>query len=137
MKKTAAIILLFMCILSLSGCLLFPSDAVAYSTDEDGNRYLILPISKAEVRVMSHHEPHLTAIDPTLLQAAEETLTAEAARYDEPKEPWFSLTFDTDGHLCLSLEVIVQVPLETKTEEDTGEVETRHEHKILSERITP
>ena len=85
MRKYFAVFLIFVFVLSLAGCNSHqPNTQDTPSTssvtesildhliEEDGEQYLILPISKKRVRVTSSHMQYLDEIDLNLLRTAEE-----------------------------------------------------------------
>ena len=96
MRKYFAVFLIFVFVLSLAGCNSHqPNTQDTPSTssvtesildhliEEDGEQYLILPISKKRVRVTSSHMQYLDEIDLNLLRTAEEKIRENIAQYTD------------------------------------------------------
>ena len=139
MKKMAAFVLAAVCFLSFSGCK--PQQAnnrSEYFVEEDGEQYLLLPISKTKVLVYDGHRQYIEKIDMDLLKTAEEALSAQIPQ--DESEPFFYLQME-EGDMYLCVEIIVDIdPPETVTMEDGTVISSGcgidHEHVFYSERIS-
>ena len=145
-KRGVLLLLLVSLALSLVGCTepkpgglgtstapVQTDDPEEYLIEEDGEQFLILPISKVKVRVRKEYAQYLNEIDYDLLRTAEETISAKVAQYSN--HSGFYLQVD-DGHLCLYTEVIVSIdPPESSEEGDSG-CGIDHEHQFFCERIS-
>ena len=103
----------------------------------EGNQYLVMPISREEVRVWEEHTQHLSKIDLDLLKAAEEKLAVYLA--EDSNNSGFYLQLK-DGVLHLCVEVIVDIiPPQTVTMEDGYVLGSGcgidHDHVFYMERI--
>lgn len=145
MKKYFAVFLIFVFVLSLAGCNSHqPNTQDTPSTssvtesildhliEEDGEQYLILPISKKRVRVTSSHMQYLDEIDLNLLRTAEEKIRENIAQYTD-NEGYFYLG-DGNGYLSLCTEVIIDITPPSGTND--GGCGIDHEHKFFKERIS-
>ena len=137
LKRWLALGLTLVCLLLATGCAFFGISR--YLTEEDGEQYLVLPISKTKVYVWDHYNEYLDQIDVRLLKAAEKSLYEQAASY--AASPAFSLQTDDEGYFCLCVELIVDIdPSEVQTLPDGTAIEDGcdidHKHVFLSERIT-
>ncbi len=125
MKKLLSVILASVCLLSLVGC--SQNDISKYLKKKDGEQYLILPISKEEIRVWDEEEAkYLKRIDVGMLKAAERKITAEASPYEDSPRFYIDVW---KGYLCLCVEVIVDLDEPAANGMD-------HEHIFFRERIT-
>ena len=126
MRKIISIILAVIFLLTLVGCNTVMDE---YLTKKNGETYLVLPDSKAEVHFPNGYEKYLEKIDMELLKAAEKKIRDEALEYTD--EVVFILQ-DEEGELYLYTEIIVELDPSETTDEECGD----HEHKIFKERIT-
>ena len=101
--------------------------------EEDGQQYLILPVSRQKVRVEKEHIPLLDNIDIDLLEAAEEKITEKITQYTKEREHFYLQ--EEDGHLLLCVEVIVSIE-NPSSSSDGFFIDIDHEHKFITERIT-
>ena len=131
MNKLVALALVLVCLLCLVGC----NKSLEYTTDEKGRAYLVLPISKEQVRVRSEYEAYLNDIDYGMLKKAEEKITAQVSQYGSGSD--FYLQLDND-YLCLYKEIIVNVdpPASEDGEYILGGCGVDHKHLFFGERIT-
>ena len=152
MRKYFAVILTLIVMFSLAGCSAPQSDSQEtfstisenkdiseYLIEEDGEQYLILPISQSKIVVRDEYKQHLDNIDIELLKTAEETICNKMSAYT--KSSGFSLQFDDSGYLCLHTECIVDIEPPNVITEDDGEIisggcNIDHKHIFLYERIT-
>ncbi len=114
--------------------------AVVIETDEDGDQYLVLPVSGKRVLIWDQQKSYVKDIDGYLLKAAEEKISEEVARYSDT--PGFDLQI-YEGHLCLYVEVIVKldppapdIPVDGTADYVLDGCGIDHEHRFFSERIT-
>ena len=110
-----------------------------YLVQEEGNQYLVLPISREKVRILEEHTQYLNKIDLGLLKTAEEKLAVPLA--ENPNNSGFYLQVK-DGTLYLCVEVIVDIiPAQTVTMEDGYVLDSGcgidHDHVFYMERIVP
>ena len=139
MKKLAAFVLAVACILSLTGCKAQQANnQTEYLVEEDGEQYLLLPISGTKVQVHDDCKQYIEIIDVDLLKAAEEKISAQIPR--EVRDPWFYLQMD-EGDMYLCVEIIVDInPPETVTMEDgtviSSGCDIDHKHVFYSEPIS-
>ena len=106
--------------------------------EEEGEQYLLLPISKTKVLVYDGHRQYIEKIDMDLLKTAEEALSAQIPQ--DESEPFFYLQME-EGDMYLCVEIIVDIdPPETVTMEDGTVISSGcgidHEHVFYSERIS-
>ena len=136
MKKYFAVILIFVFVLLLAGCNSHQQNTQEsisdYLIEENGEQYLILPISKKRVRVTSSHMQYLDEIDLNLLRTAEEKIRENIAQYTD-NEGYFYLG-DGNGYLSLCAEVIIDITPPSGTND--GGCGIDHEHKFFKERIS-
>ena len=114
-------------------------DISEYLIEEDGNQYLILPLSKSKIYVSDSHKRYLHNIDFELLVAAEETIYEATSAYEE--EPYIYLGRDSADHLCLCAELIINIEPPTVVTDENGEIFSTgcnidHKHVYFCERIT-
>ena len=146
MKKLAVFVLAMACFLSLTGCKAQQAkdqpeqakDQPEYFVEEDGEQYLLLPISGTKVLIYDGHKQYIEKIDMDLLKTAEETLSAQIPQ--DESEPFFYLQME-EGDMYLCVETIVYIdPPETVTMEDGTVISSGcgidHEHIFYSERIS-
>ena len=126
MKKLFVALLALICLFSFVGC--GQNDISKYLKKKDGEQYLILPISKEEIRVWDEEEAkYLKHIDVGLLKKAEKKIAAEVSKYkDETPHYYIDIR---DGYLCLAVELIVDLDEPAANGMD-------HEHVFFRERIT-
>ncbi len=126
MKKLFVALLAMICLFSFVGC--SQNDISKYLKKKDGEQYLILPISKEEIRVWDEEEAkYLKRIDVGLLKKAEKKIAAEVSQYND-ETPHYYIDI-RDGYLCLAVELIVKFD----TPDENG---MDHEHVFFRERIT-
>ncbi len=101
--------------------------------EEDGKRYLVLPVSGDKVRLSNHELAYIDDIDPALLKAAEEKITGQISQYGDNSGLYLGVV---DGHLCLCSEVIVKINPPRPSEYGNSGCGIDHDHKFFSERIT-
>ncbi len=113
---------------------------VVIETDEDGDQYLVLPVSGERVLIWDNQKPYVKDIDGYLLRAAEEKITEEVSGYSN--NGGFDLQV-YKGYLCLYVEVIVKLdpPAPDISVDGTADYVLNgcgidHEHRFFSERIT-
>ena len=113
---------------------------VQIETEEDGDQYLVLPVSGQRVMIWDNQKPYVKDIDGNLLKAAEEKITEEVSGYSD--NGGFDLQV-YEGYLCLYVEVIVKLdpPAPDISVDGTEEYEMQgcgidHEHRFFRERIT-
>lgn len=154
MKKWITLMLVLACWLALTGCGERPTDlsgtssepnlvseknpVAQYLTEENGDSYLVLPISKLKVRVWGEYKAYLDRVDVDLLKTAEEKISDQAVQYAE--EPSYYLLIE-EGDLRLSAEVIVDIDPPLIKEVGDGDCVDQgcgidHEHVFFSEPIT-
>ena len=132
MKKIIALVIILFSLLSV-GC----NNIHEYLTEDDGEQYLILPISNSRVHIEEEHSQYVRYIDVDLLRTAEEKISDRISQYPDHYD--FYVSTDDGGHLCLCVEVIVKLdPPEVSTD---SEFEQRgcgidHKHEFIRERIT-
>ena len=145
MKKYFAVFLIFVFVLSLAGCNSHqpntqdtPSTSSAtesisdYLIEEDGEQYLILPISKEKVRVTRDHMQYLDEIDLDLLRTAEEKIRENIAQYTDTEGNFY--LGDGKGYLSLCAEVLIDTP--PYYFPDGSSCGLNYERKLFEERIT-
>lgn len=119
-------------------CVVGCNKSPEYTTDEKGRQYLVLPISKKQVKVSDEHRAYLDDIDFNMLKEAEEKIADQVSQYKKHSD--FYLQVD-NGCLSLCTEVIVYIdPPEGMLSED-GEIalvgcDIDHKHLFFGERIT-
>lgn len=146
MRKYFAVFLIFIFVFSLAGCNSYqlkvqdtPSTSSVtksisdYLIEEDGEQYLILPISNVKVRIWDEQIQYLDDIDIELLRTAEVKISGEISQYQN--HSYFYLKF-YEGYLCLCVEVIVDIDPPVASENSEGGCGIDHEHKFFVERIT-
>ena len=101
--------------------------------DENGERYLVLPVSGDKVRLSNHELAYIDDIDPALLKAAEEKITGQISQYGNNSGLYVGVT---DGYLSLCAEVIVKISPPRPSEYGDSGCGIDHDHKFFSERIT-
>lgn len=113
---------------------------VEIETDEDGDQYLVLPVSGQRVLIWDNQKPYVKDIDGNLLKAAEEKITEEVSGYSD--NGGFDLQV-YKGYLCLYVEVIVKldppapdIPVDGTADYVLNGCGIDHEHRFFSERIT-
>lgn len=105
-------------------------DVIAeFQTEDDGEAYLILPLSKTKIPVKSELSGYLDKVDMELLTAAEEKLSDLIQQYEQHSGFYLQVV---EGRLYLCAEAIVKLD-PTASAGDTG---FNHEHKFFSEPIT-
>ena len=141
MKKIIAILLLCVFAFTLFSCdvdlkiLEDQEDEVEeeniseYIVEEDGNTYLILPISKQKIRIDKSEFKYLNSISFNLLKKAEKKITNEASEYGQKTGFYLS---QEENNLYLCMEVIVELPSKIID----GYTVHDHEHKFFKEKIT-
>lgn len=145
MRKYFTVFLIFVFVLSLAGCNSHQPNAQDtpstssvtesisdYLIEEDGERYLILPISKEKVRVTGSHMQYLDEIDLDLLRTAEEKIRENIAQYTGT-EGYFRLE-EGKGYLSLCLDVYIDAP--PYYFPDGSSCGLNQERKVFEERIT-
>lgn len=139
MKKLVAFVLAMACILSLAGCKAQQANSQSeYFVEEDGEQYLLLPISGTKVLIYDGHKQYIDIIDMDLLKTAEEALSVQIPQ--DESEPFFYLQME-EGDMYLCVEIIVDIdPPETVTMEDGTVISSGcgidHKHVFYSERIS-
>ena len=139
MKKFVAFVLAMACILSLTGCKAQQANGQSeYFVEEDGEQYLLLPISGTKVLIYDGHKQYIEKIDMDLVKTAEEKLSAQIPQ--DESEPFFYLQMK-EGDMYLCVEIIVDIdPPETVTMEDGTVISSGcgidHKHVFYSERIS-
>lgn len=139
MKKLAALVLAMACFLSLTGCKAQQANNQSkYFVEEDGEQYLLLPISGTKVLVYDGHKQYIEKIDIDLLKTAEEKISAKIPQ--DESEPFFYLQME-EGDMYLCVEIIIDIdPPETVTMEDgtviSSGCDIDHKHVFYSERIS-
>ena len=154
MKRLVIFMLVLTCWFTLTGCGEHPADLsgtpseptpaseknpiAQYLTEEDGDLYLVLPISKRKVCVSDEYKAYLDQVDVDLLKTAEEKISNQAAQYVD--EPSFYLLIE-EGLLRLSAEVIVDIDPPLIKDVGDGDCVDQgcgidHEHVFFSEWIT-
>ena len=104
-----------------------------YLTEENGEQYLILPISKAKLRVKSQHLSHLNKIDADLLKKAEEMISGYISSYSQNSGIYLGVC---DGKLCLCAEAIVKIDPPNTSEYGSSGCGIDHDHRFFYEQIT-
>ena len=84
------------------------SEVVESIIQEEGQLYVVLPISKAKISVGDAFVPYLYGLDEALLKAAEEKIGEETSQYTDT--PSFYLDTDDEGYLMLCAEVVYEIP---------------------------
>ncbi|MBE6671308.1 MAG: hypothetical protein E7593_03800 [Ruminococcaceae bacterium] len=137
MKKLFISFLAFLIVLSLASCnvnLFSPNNISHYLTEENGNQYLILPISKDKVLISDTEAQYLNDINVAMLKSAEEKISEEASKYPDDWDFYISIY---EGQLCLCTEIIVDIePPENPKDGLIGGCGIDHEHIFIRERIT-
>ena len=122
MKKLLAFVLAFVCLMSLAACnqnqpapANYEQETSSeppkeeqisdYIIEEDGRKYLVLPVSGYKMRWDWGYKPYLDQIDLDALKTAEENLISKTEKYDAA--PCFWLQVDEDC-LYLGVELIVK-----------------------------
>ena len=131
MKRLIALILALMCALSFVGCIDFRQ---RYFTEENGEHYLLLPISKEKVNVEKYYDYLRDFLDIGLLKRAEEKISQQASQYSKRGD--FYLSADEENYLCLCMEIIVELEPPSGGEWLEGGCGIDHEHVFFRERIT-
>ena len=98
-------------------------------TNEKGNTYLIMPISRKKVS-LDWYKEYLPYISYDLLRTAEEKINESAG---DNEGSGFSLAIDQEGYLSIVKEVIVPIPEDQRT---WGSGCYDHKHKFYRERIS-
>ena len=99
-------------------------------TNEKGNTYLILPISRKKVSLDEWYKEYLPYISYDLLRAAEEKIDGECG---DNQNSGFYLAIDQEGYLSIVKEVIVSIPEDQRT---WGSGCYDHKHMFYRERIS-
>lgn len=99
-------------------------------TNEKGNTYLIMPISRKKVKLDEEYKEYLPYINYDLLRVAEEKIDGECG---DNQNSGFYLGIDKEGYLILQKEVIVPIPEDQRT---WGSGCYDHKHKFYQERIS-
>lgn len=99
-------------------------------TNEKGNTYLIMPISRKKVKLDEEYKEYLPYISYDLLRAAEEKINESAG---DNEESGFYFAIDQEGYLSIVKEVIVPIPEDQRT---WGSGCYDHKHKFYRERIS-
>ena len=81
-------------------------------TNEKGNTYLIMPISRKKVKLDEEYKEYLPYISYDLLRAAEEKINESAG---DNEGSGFYLGIDKEGYLAIEKEVIVSIPEDQRT----------------------
>ncbi len=92
MKKLCCLLLVFAIVFSCCSC------GIVDVKYEEGNYYVVLPISKTNVAVTQEIEYYINSINYDLLKTAEAEITQKCF----PDEPEFSIKIDNDNYLVLS-----------------------------------
>lgn len=141
MKRYIALFLIFAFVLSLVGCHLSRSNMQTPSAsgsgalnliEKDNESYLVLPVSKQEVKIWGEQNEFLGDVDPDLLKAAEEKLESQTSHFSHRSDFFLEVY---QGELCLCIEVILYIDSSAEKENGTGGG-IDHEHKFFRERIT-
>ena len=98
----------------------------------DDQQYLVLPISKKNIRIDEKEANYIDALDANMLKVAEEKINSEADKYSESCYIYLSLN---DGKLYLKAEIIAKI--DPPLAEDTAGCGIDHEHIFFSEPIMP
>ena len=98
-------------------------------TNEKGNTYLIMPISRKKVS-LDWYKEYLPYISYDLLKDAEEKINESAG---DNEESGFYFAIDQEGYLSIVKEVIVPIPEDQRT---WGSGCYDHKHKFYRERIS-
>ncbi|MBQ8416461.1 MAG: hypothetical protein IJX13_06155 [Clostridia bacterium] len=131
MKRLLALVLALMCMLSFTGCIDFRQ---RYFTEENGEHYLLLPISKEKVNAGKYYDYLRNFLDIDLLKSAEEKISQQASKYSERGS--FYLSTDEENYLCLCMEIVVKLEPPSGGEWLEGGCGIDHEHVFFRERIT-
>ena len=99
-------------------------------TNEKGNTYLIMPISRKKVALDEWYKEYLPYISYDLLRDAEEKIDGECG---DNQNSGFYLAIDQEGYLSIVKEVIVPIPEDQRT---WGSGCYDHKHKFYRERIS-
>ena len=99
-------------------------------TNEKGNTYLIMPISRKKVKLDEEYKEYLPYINYDLLRAAEEKIDGECG---DNQNSGFYLGIDKEGYLAIEKEVIVSIPEDQRT---WGSGCYDHKHLFYNERIS-
>ena len=134
MKRWVAFVVA-VCLIGLAGCRNAFSECIV--VEEEGEQYLVLPISEQKISIEDSCKPYVKKIDMDLLSIAEETIRNEAPPDAE------SLGFYLDEReekLYLCAEAIVEIdPPNTVVYEDgtvsSGGCGIDHEHLFFIEPI--
>lgn len=109
-------------------------------SDEDGDAYLVLPVSGNKVRISDRGKNYVKDIDGYLLKTAEEKIAGQISQYGN-NSGFYLETYD--GYLWLCVEVIVKLdpPAPDISVDSSDEYWMQgcgidHEHKFFMERIT-
>ena len=81
-------------------------------TNEKGNTYLIMPISRKKVKLDEEYKEYLPYISYDLLRDAEEKIDGECG---DNQNSGFYLGIDKEGYLAIEKEVIVSIPEDQRT----------------------
>ena len=99
-------------------------------TNEKGNTYLIMPISRKKVNLDEEYKEYLPYISYDLLRDAEEKIDGECG---DNQNSGFYLAIDQEGYLSIVKEVIVSIPEDQRT---WGSGCYDHKHMFYRERIS-
>ena len=99
-----------------------------YVIEENGNCYLILPLSNQRISVYDSEKPYLDRVDLDVLIEAEDKLNSQVAQYEKTS---FFLQIK-DERLYLSVEVIAEI---NPPKSEGGGCGIDHEHVFFDEQI--
>lgn len=129
MRKYIALILALVLLLTLAGC-----NSKVTILEEDGEKFLQLPVSQKRVYVWKQMWEYLDKVDYALLEAADNALLEEIAPYADDK-PGYSLVV-YEGELCICVEIIVDINPPATTPDNTEGCGIDHEHLFFRKPIT-
>ena len=129
MKKYIALVLALVLLLPLVGC-----NSKVTILEEDGEKYIQLPVSQTRVFVWDHILSYLDKVDYTLLEVADKALLEDIAPYADNK-PGYSLVI-YEGELCICVELIVDINPPATTPDATEGCGIDHEHLFFRRPIT-
>ena len=115
------------------------NDIFEYVIEENGNKYLVLPISQIKIGIWHGHENYLSNIDVEMLKTAEKIISDKMSAYTT--SPAFALEKDSSDSFYLCAEWIVDIDPPNVVTDENGEVYENgcgidHEHIFFSELIT-
>jgi len=133
MKKIIILITSILCLSVLSSC-----DNQSLVKCENGTYTITLPDSQTVIEVDKQYEGYLSSVTDELIEQAEDKISAAITNY--PENSGYYLSTDSEGYLCLYVEVIRDIdPPNVVVEGDytiSSGCNIDHEHLFFSERIS-